>query len=70
LIIGFLTMQIGMLADLIGRNRQLSEDVLLRVRRLELALRTGKDGEQTPIARDDDRRAQSLARRRADGLPR
>ena len=69
LIMGFLTMQIGMLADLIGRNRQLSEDVLLRVRRLELALRAG-DGGQNPMVRDDERRAQSLARRRAEGLPR
>ncbi|MBI3767382.1 MAG: glycosyltransferase family 2 protein [Deltaproteobacteria bacterium] len=63
LIIGFLTMLSGMLADLIGRNRQLSEDVLLRVRRLELMLRAGSDA--------DARQAERLQRRRrADGLPR
>jgi glycosyltransferase involved in cell wall biosynthesis len=66
LIIGFLTMLIGMLADLIGRNRQLSEDVLLRVRRLELALR----GEHFPTDRDDRPSVESPRRRRADGSPR
>ncbi len=67
LIIGFLTMLIGMLADLIGRNRQLSEDVLLRVRRLELDLR-GTGGERP--ARREEERAAASPRRRADGLPR
>jgi glycosyltransferase involved in cell wall biosynthesis len=66
LIIGFLTMLIGMLADLIGRNRQLSEDVLLRVRRLELELRGG----HFLAGRDDARPAESPQRRRADGSPR
>ncbi len=71
LIIGFLTMLIGMLADLIGRNRQLSEDVLLRVRRLELSLHGGTIGDQPSGAHGEDRRADTLARRRrADGLPR
>ena len=37
-VIGFLTIMSGLLADLIGRNRQLSEEVLLRVRRLELGI--------------------------------
>lgn len=69
LIIGFLTMQIGMLADLIGRNRQLSEDVLLRLRRLELGLRDGALGD--PRGTDAARSAEHLPRRRrADGLPR
>jgi hypothetical protein len=36
LVIGFLTILSGILADLIGRNRQLSEEILLRVRRLEI----------------------------------
>ena len=66
LIIGFLTMLIGMLADLIGRNRQLSEDVLLRVRRLELTLR----GEHLPTDRDDRPSVEAPRRRRADGSPR
>jgi len=66
LIIDFLTMLIGMLADLIGRNRQLSEDVLLRVRRLELELR----GEHLLAGRGDARSAESSQRRRADGSPR
>ena len=66
LIIGFLTMLIGMLADLIGRNRQLSEDVLLRVRRLELELR----GEHLLAGPGDARSAESSQRRRADGSPR
>lgn len=83
LIIGFLTMLIGLLADLIGRNRQLSEDVLLRVRRIELALR-GAPADVRPApdaARDAERRGEPLReteprgeplvrRRRADGLPR
>src|SRR5882724_3692636 len=43
LIIGFLTILIGMLADLIGRNRQLAEEILLRVRRMELS--GGRGGE-------------------------
>jgi hypothetical protein len=36
LVIGFLTILSGLLADLIGRNRQLAEEILLRVRRMEL----------------------------------
>jgi glycosyltransferase involved in cell wall biosynthesis len=68
LIIGFLTMLIGLLADLIGRNRQLSEDVLLRVRRLELALRASRIGDSRP---SDAREAERLLlRRRADGSQR
>ena len=35
LIIGFQTLLIGLLADLISSNRKLSEDILYRIRRLE-----------------------------------
>jgi hypothetical protein len=63
-VIGFLTILIGMLADLIGRNRQLSEEILLRVRRLELASR---GGDERPAERP---RPAAPPRRRADGLPR
>ena len=38
LIIGFQTMLIGLVADLIGANRSLLEDTLFRVRELELRL--------------------------------
>ena len=64
LIIGFITTLIGMLAALIGRNRQLSEEVLLRIRRLELTF--GSSEESGRGAREQE----SAARRRADGLPR
>ncbi len=73
LIIGFLTMLIGLLADLIGRNRQLLEDVLLRVRRLELTLRGHSSGDvRAPeSAAEPELRSEPVARRRrADGLPR
>ena len=69
LIIGFLTTLIGMLADLIGRNRQLSEEVLLRVRRLELGPGSGEETRRRPpgpVAREEA----AAPRRRADGLPR
>jgi UPF0716 family protein affecting phage T7 exclusion len=36
LIIGFQTMLIGLLADLIGFNRKILEEVLFRLRRVEL----------------------------------
>ncbi len=69
LIIGFLTMLIGMLADLIGRNRQLSEDILLRMRRLELQL--GSSDAPAHGAPDASARGRAVApRRRADGGPR
>ncbi len=56
LTIGFVTILFGILADLIGRNRQLAEETLLRVRRLELDL----DREEHTVP----------PRRRADALPR
>jgi hypothetical protein len=69
LIIGFLTTLIGMLADLIGRNRQLSEDILLRMRRLELQL--GAMDEPVHGAPEPSARGRAVApRRRADGGPR
>jgi len=43
LIIGFQTMLIGLVADLIGGNRSLLEDTLFRVRELELRLGEGPD---------------------------
>ena len=36
LIIGFLIMMIGLLADLISANRRLAEDSLYRIKKLEL----------------------------------
>jgi hypothetical protein len=36
IIIGFQTVLIGLVADLIAANRSLIEDVLLRIRRMEL----------------------------------
>jgi hypothetical protein len=36
LILGFQTLQWGIMADLIASNRKLIEDVLYRVRRMEL----------------------------------
>jgi glycosyltransferase involved in cell wall biosynthesis len=57
LTIGFITILFGMLADLIGRNRQLVEETLLRVRRLELELSRDEEDAAPP-------------RRRADALPR
>jgi glycosyltransferase involved in cell wall biosynthesis len=67
LIIGFVTILIGMLADLIGRNRQLSEEILLRVRRLEFGIGVGEERSQGRAAREGEG---TTRRRRADGLPR
>jgi glycosyltransferase involved in cell wall biosynthesis len=54
LIIGFVTMLHGLLADLIGNNRSLLEDTRCRVRELELRLGNGPDVvrlvEDIPIA--------------------
>jgi hypothetical protein len=43
LIVGFVTMLHGLLADLIGNNRSLLEDTRCRVRELELRLGNGPD---------------------------
>lgn len=54
LTVGSLTLVIGLLADLIGRNRQLLELTLERVRRLELATRTDPAGSGSlrPLRKD------------------
>jgi hypothetical protein len=41
-----MTIQIGLVADLIGNNRSLLEDTLFRVRELELRLGNGPDVER------------------------
>ena len=43
IIVGFQTMLIGLVADLIANNRSLLEDTLFRVRELELRLGDGPD---------------------------
>jgi len=50
LIVGFQTMQIGLVADLIGSSRALQEDTLFRVRELELRLGDGPDVERLDTA--------------------
>jgi hypothetical protein len=50
LIVGFQTMLIGLVADLIGSSRSLLEDTLVRVRELEL--RSGDDPEDLELAGD------------------
>jgi len=47
LIIGFQTLLIGLVADLVGANRKITEELLYRVRRLESA-RTQPDEEHAP----------------------
>jgi glycosyltransferase involved in cell wall biosynthesis len=55
LVTGAVTWLFGVLADLIGRNRQLSEEILLRTRRLELRVGAGSDTQRAqPPPRDDD----------------
>jgi hypothetical protein len=44
LILGFLTMQWGLMADLIASNRKLIEDLLYRVRKQELDRETDRRG--------------------------
>ena len=46
LIVGFQTILIGLVADLIGSSRSLQEDTLFRVRQLELRLGDGPDVER------------------------
>lgn len=68
LVTGAVTWLFGVLADLIGRNRQLSEEILLRMRRLELHVGGGPGARRTPSenARDGD----APPRRWADRRPR
>jgi glycosyltransferase involved in cell wall biosynthesis len=64
LVTGAVTWLFGVLADLIGRNRQLSEEILLRMRRLELHVGGGPAALPAPpdSARDDE----AAPRRRVD----
>jgi hypothetical protein len=55
IVTGIVTWLFGVLADLIGRNRQLSEEILLRMRRLELHVGGGPEAQRSqPSPRDDD----------------
>jgi hypothetical protein len=56
LIVGFLTVLIGLLADLIAGCRALVEDTLFRVRELELHLGEGPEVERLPGPPDAPRR--------------
>lgn len=55
LVTGTVTWLFGVLADLIGRNRQLSEEILLRMRRLELQV--GQSDPRRPDAHREDEAA-------------
>jgi hypothetical protein len=50
-IIGFFTVLVGLMADLIGGNRALLEDVLYRLRRMELEAAEPEAGGREPSAR-------------------
>jgi hypothetical protein len=67
LVTGAVTWLFGVLADLIGRNRQLSEEILLRMRRLELTTGGGPDARRASSPPGDDAAA---PRRWADRRPR
>ena len=69
IVTGIVTWLFGVLADLIGRNRQLSEEILLRMRRLELHVGGGPEARrpQSPPRADD---AAARRRWRADRRPR
>ena len=68
LVTGVVTWLFGVLADLIGRNRQLSEEILLRMRRLELFFGAGPDARRPEAPPTDD--AAPPQRWRADRRPR
>jgi hypothetical protein len=70
IVTGIVTWLFGVLADLIGRNRQLSEEILLRMRRLELHVGGGPEARrpQSPPRADGD--AAAPRRWRADRRPR
>ncbi len=63
-VIGFLTAMSGLLADLIGRNRQLSEEILLRVRRLELGTEAGVEQPGAPAPSGARREREATRRQR------
>ncbi len=67
IVTGAVTWLFGVLADLIGRNRQLSEEILLRMRRLELHVGGGPEMRRPREAQDDDA---APRRWRADRRPR
>ena len=62
LIIGFQTILIGLVADLIGASRSLQEDTLFRVRELELRLGDGPDVERVGGALEPAREERRLPR--------
>jgi len=53
LIVGFQTLLIGLVADLIGASRSLQEDTLVRVREIELRLGDGPDVERLEPALEE-----------------
>ncbi len=69
LVSGVMTWLFGILADLVGRNRQLSEEILLRMRRLELHLGGGPDARRPPQS-EAERQAAVARRWRGDRRPR
>jgi glycosyltransferase involved in cell wall biosynthesis len=68
IVTGVVTWLFGVLADLVGRNRQLSEEILLRMRRLELHVGGGPEARRSlPASPQDDEAPRRL---RADRRPR
>jgi hypothetical protein len=55
MIVGFQVIVIGLLADMISGNRKLLEDLLYRVRRLELPKDRAADGSPAGGAAPNDR---------------
>jgi glycosyltransferase involved in cell wall biosynthesis len=54
LVTGIVTWLFGLLADLVGRNRQLAEEILLRMRRLELHVGSGSEARRPPPSERGD----------------
>jgi glycosyltransferase involved in cell wall biosynthesis len=48
IVTGMVTWLFGLLADLVGRNRQLAEEILLRMRRVELHIGAGPEARRPP----------------------
>ncbi len=55
MIVGFMVLVIGLLADVNAGNRKLIEDLLYRVRIMELRQREGQPDEQQPVLTSKDR---------------
>jgi len=70
IVTGIVTWLFGVLADLIGRNRQLSEEILLRMRRLELHVGDGPEARRPRSPPHADGDAAAPRRWRADRRPR